>query len=86
MSNVISTRVSDEVLTIIDRLASGRERSRAWIAGRLIEKAAKDAIAFDAFLQDGIDGADRGDVISQAAMEAWFEKRIADRGLAVAAE
>ena len=86
MSNVISTRVSDEVLSMIDHLANGRERSRSWIAGRLLEKAAKDAISFDAFVQEGLDAADSGDVISQSEMEAWFEKRIADRGLAVAAE
>jgi len=32
-------------------------------------------LAFLAFLQEGIDSADRGELISQEEMEAWFEAR-----------
>ena len=86
MSNVITTRVSDEVLTMIDRLSASRKRSRAWIANRLIEVAVSRQIEFDDFIQAGIDSADRGDLISQEEMENWFEQRVAARALAIAAE
>ena len=86
MSNVITTRVSDEVLTMIDRLSASRQRSRAWITNRLIEVAVSRQIEFDDFVQAGIDSADRGDLISQEEMENWFEQRVAARALAIAAE
>lgn len=55
MNNVVTARVSDEVLTMIDRLAVSRERSRAWILGRLIEQAVKKQIEMDDFIQVGLD-------------------------------
>jgi predicted transcriptional regulator len=86
MSNVITTRVNDDILAMVDRLAISRERSRAWIANRLIETAARKEIEFLDFIQAGIDSADRGDMISQDEMEAWLEEKIANRTQAVAAE
>lgn len=55
MSNVITARVSDDVLAMIDRLAASRERSRAWIVSRMVEQAAKKQIEFDDFVQVGLD-------------------------------
>ena len=86
MSNVVTTRVSDEILMLIDRLAVSRKRSRAWIVNRLIEAAATKQIEFDDFIQVGIDSADRGELISQEEMERWFEERVARRATAIAAE
>ncbi len=86
MSNVITTRVSDDVLAMIDRLAIERERSRAWIVGRLIEDAVRKQIEFEDFVQEGIDSLDRGEGISQDEMERWFEERVAARSLPIAAE
>jgi predicted transcriptional regulator len=86
MSNVITARVSDEVLAMIDRLASSRERSRAWITSRLIEAAARKEIEFADFIQEGIDSLDRGEGISQDEMERWFDEKIAARALQIAAE
>ncbi len=54
MSNVVTARVSDEVLAMIDRLSVSRERSRSWIVGRLIEQAAKKQIEMDDFVQIGL--------------------------------
>lgn len=55
MSNVITARVSDDVLAMIDQLAASRERSRAWIVSRLVEQAAKKQIEMDEFIQVGLD-------------------------------
>jgi predicted transcriptional regulator len=84
--NVISARVSDDVLAMVDRLAASKDRSRAWLVSRLLEKSVKEAVEFEDFIQTGIDSADRGDVIRQEEMEAWFEARVAGRTLPVAAE
>lgn len=82
----MTTRISDETLVLIDRLAMSRDRSRAWILNRLIEAAATKQIEFDDFIQAGIDSADRGELISQDEMEHWFEELIAQRATAIAAE
>ncbi len=86
MSNVITTRVSDDVLAMIDRLAISRERSRAWIVSRLVESAASKEIEFVDFIQAGVDSIERGEGISQEEMERWFEERVAARRLPIAAE
>lgn len=51
--NVVSTRVSDDVLALIDRIAVARDRSRAWVLATLVERAARDEIAFHDFVEQG---------------------------------
>ena len=63
MSNVITARVSDEVLAKIDRLASSRDRSRAWIVSRLIDAAATQQLEMDDFIQVGLDDIEAGRTI-----------------------
>jgi predicted transcriptional regulator len=86
MSNVITARVSDEVLAMIDRLASSRERSRAWIVNKLVDEAAKRQIEFDDFVQVGLDDLAAERVHTQEEMEQWFETRKANRASRIAAE
>ncbi|MBK6707291.1 MAG: ribbon-helix-helix protein, CopG family [Sphingomonadales bacterium] len=71
--NVISARVNDEVLAMIDSLAASRERSRSWIVSKLIESAVAKQIEMDNFIQVGIDEIERGDFYTQEEMEAWVE-------------
>lgn len=86
MTNVVTARVSDELLTMIDALATKRERSRAWIVARLIDAAAREQIAFDAFLQVGIDDIQAGRTHTQEEVETWWEARRANRPDRIAAE
>jgi predicted transcriptional regulator len=86
MSNVITARVSDEVLAMIDQLATTRERSRAWITAKLIEEAARRQSEFDAFLQVGLDDLAAGRVHTQEDVEAWFTERKANRATRIAVE
>jgi predicted transcriptional regulator len=72
-NNVISARVSDEVLAMIDKLAQSRERSRSWIVAKLVEGAAAKQIEMDDFIQVGIDDIERGDFYTQEEMETWVE-------------
>lgn len=85
-TNVVTARVSDEVLAMIDRLATSRDRSRAWIAAKLIESAARSQIEMDDFIQVGLDDLDAGRVIPHEEVMAWIDERIASRSLSIAAE
>jgi predicted transcriptional regulator len=44
-----------------------------------IRRVAEQEAQFNAFIQEGIDAADRGDVLTQEEMEQWFEERTAAR-------
>jgi predicted transcriptional regulator len=63
MSNVITARVSDQILAKIDSLATSRERSRSWIVSKLLEAAADQQLEMDAFMQVGADDIDAGRTI-----------------------
>lgn len=74
-SAVVTTRVSPEVSEQLDRLAQRLGRSRAWVIQRAVTRYIEEESEFWRFVQDGIDAADRGELIGQEAMEAWFETR-----------
>lgn len=86
MSNVVTARVSDEVLAMIDRLARDNERSRAWVVAKMVEDAARKQIKLADLIQEGIDSLERGEYYTQSEMEAWFETRKANRASRIAAE
>jgi predicted transcriptional regulator len=86
MSTVVTTRLSDDVLAMVDAMAKSQDRSRAWIVARLVEIAARKQAELDAFIQVGEDSIERGDFYTQEEMEDWVEERIAARRLPVAAE
>ena len=79
MSNVITTRVSDEVLTMIDQLAVSRERSRAWVLARLVEAAAMKEIEFDEILQAGLDDVASGRTTAHEVVFARMRARRSER-------
>jgi len=74
---IITARLDPEMLALVDKVAKANGRSRSWFAARAIEQAARQEEAFLAFVQDGIDAADRRELIDRAEMEGWFDDRIA---------
>jgi predicted transcriptional regulator len=84
--NLISARVSDDVLAMIDRLATSRDRSRAWIIAQLLEQAATKETEFLDFVQVGLDDLAAGRVVSHEDMEIWFRDRKSARRAQIAAE
>jgi predicted transcriptional regulator len=74
-SAVVTARIPDALLEQVDRLATRLDRQRAWIVQQAIARYVAQESAFLDFVQEGIDAADRGDVISQEEMEAWFAAR-----------
>ena len=80
---VITARIDEATLQSLDALAESQERTRAWLVAKAIKRYVQEESAFLAFVQVGIDSADRGELISQEEMEAWYEQR---RQLPAAAE
>jgi predicted transcriptional regulator len=62
-SAVITARVDEETLALVDKVAKASGRSRAWIAAQAIREVAEREAEYLAFVQEGIDAADRGDLI-----------------------
>jgi toxin ParE1/3/4 len=84
-TNVITARLSDETTESLDALAGHLKRSRAWVIQQAVEHYVARESQFLEFIQTGIDSADRGELISQEEMEAWFAERKANRSSRIAA-
>lgn len=79
MSNsaVISARVDADTLALVDRVSKAHGRSRAWFAARAIQKMAEREAEFLAFVQEGIDSADRKELIPHEEVLDRLERKIA---------
>ncbi|WP_267394416.1 MULTISPECIES: ribbon-helix-helix protein, CopG family [unclassified Sphingomonas] len=75
----ITASLDPSVAAMVEELALARGITREQFVADAIREQAERGLAWRAFVQEGIDAADRGDVISQDEMEAWFEERIAAR-------
>ena len=60
---VITARLDAETLALVDKVAKAQGRSRAWFAAQAIQRVAEHEADFLAFVQEGIDAADRGELI-----------------------
>ena len=76
-SAIITARVDEEVMNLVDRVSKARGRSRAWFAANAIERAARQEAEFLEFLQEGIDAADRGEVVPHEQIVAELQEMIA---------
>jgi predicted transcriptional regulator len=76
-SAVITARVDEETLELVDRVSKAQGRSRAWFAARAIADAARREAEFLAFVQEGIDAADRGALIPHEEVMAKLDAMIA---------
>ncbi len=74
-TSVVTARLDAGLSDRLDTLAATLERTRAWIVSKAVERYVEEELAFRAFIQEGVDAADRGELISQEEMEAWVETR-----------
>ena len=74
---VITARVDEETLALVDRVSKAHNRSRAWFVARAITEAAHKEAEYLAFVQEGIDAADRGDLIPHEEMVVKIDAMIA---------
>ena len=70
---VITARIDADTLAALDALAARRERTRAWIVAKAIERYVEAETAFDAFLQEGEDAIARGDYLTHDELVAEIE-------------
>lgn len=76
-SAVITARIDPETLALIDKVASAQGRSRSWFVARAVQRAAEQEADFLAFVQEGIDAADRGELIPHEDVMAELDGMIA---------
>lgn len=75
----ITAEVDATTLALLDQAAGFPGLSRdAFVAGA-VRRVAESGADFIAFVQVGSDAIERGDVVSQEAMEAEFDEMIARR-------
>ena len=65
-------------MALVDRAAKAHGRSRAWFAAQAIRRAAEAEAKLQEFLQEGIDAADRGDLVPHeevmAMLDGWIDE------------
>jgi predicted transcriptional regulator len=64
-----------ESLALLKAAAKWRDMTVDAYVKSVVETATRMDIELAAFVQEGIDSADRGELISQEDMEVWFEAR-----------
>lgn len=74
---VITARVDEETLALVDLIARSHNRSRGWFAARAIADAARKEAEFLAFVQEGIDAAERGELVPHEEVVAEIDRMIA---------
>lgn len=73
----ISTEVDAETMALVDRVAHRRGMTSGEFAAQAIRRAAESDADFDAFLQAGIDAADRGDMVPHEQVMAELDAMVA---------
>ena len=73
----ITAELDAGTMKLVEELARARGITGAAFAAEAIRRVAEYQADERAFVQVGMDAADRGELVSQEAMEAWFEERIA---------
>jgi predicted transcriptional regulator len=81
-SSVITARIDAETSALVDKIAAAQGRSRSWFAAQAVRRMAEEEAAFLAFVQEGIDAADRGELIPHEEVFAHLRARRARRSAA----
>jgi predicted transcriptional regulator len=77
-SAVITARVDEGTLELVDRVAKAKGRSRAWFVANAVQRFAESEAEYLAFVQEGIDALDRGESIPHDEVMAELDEMIAD--------
>ena len=76
-SAIITARIDEETLELVDRVSKARGRSRAWFAARVIEQVARSEAEFLAFIQEGIDDIEADRIVEHEEVVAELDAMIA---------
>lgn len=72
----ITAELSAETLAMVEELAAWQGRSAAEFAAEAIQRVAEAEADYRAFIQEGIDAADRGDVVPHAQVMVELDAMI----------
>ncbi len=72
-TSVITARVDEATLALIDKVAKAQGRSRAWFVSQAVQAEAERVAEEIAFAQVGIDAIERGEYLTHEEMLAWWE-------------
>ncbi|KRC80922.1 CopG family ribbon-helix-helix protein [Sphingomonas sp. Root241] len=72
----ITTQIDAETLALVEQLAEARGRSIEDFAAEAIQRVAESEADFRAFVQVGIDAADRGELVPHEQVMAELEARM----------
>jgi predicted transcriptional regulator len=72
---IVTTRLDQETLALVDQVASAQGRSRSWFTAQAIREVAEREAAYLAFVQEGIDAADRGELVPHEDVFARLRAR-----------
>lgn len=75
----ITAPLDSATLAMVEELARARGITGEEFAADAIRKVAEHDADWRAFVQEGIDSAERDGWIGQHEMEAWYEERVAAR-------
>lgn len=78
-SSVITARVDDDTLALVDRVARSQGRSRAWFAAKAIRCAAEQEARLLALIEEGQASIARGDVVPHDEVMARLDEMIAEQ-------
>jgi predicted transcriptional regulator len=76
MSNVITARVNNDTLALVDRVAKAQGRSRAWFVSQAVQRAAESEADFMAFVQVGLDDLDAGRTVPHEEIVSMLDGMI----------
>ena len=74
---VVTTRLDEATIDLVDRVAAARGQSRSWFLSRVVAEAARREAEFLAFVQEGLDELDRGEGIPNEVVMAELDAMIA---------
>ena len=75
----VVAQLDAETFATMHEQALSRGLSDAEYASQAIRRVAESDAGDRAFVQEGIDAANRGELISQEEMERWFAARVVER-------
>lgn len=83
---VITARLDPETLAGLDEIAGRQDRSRAYLVAKAVRNLVDEERNYHAFIQAGIDAADRGELIPHEEVMRQFRARFVEHPDAIAAE
>lgn len=75
-SAVVTARLDEEILALVDRVARSQGRSRSWFVARAVQRVAEGEAEFLAFVQEGEDAIARGEIVPHETAVAELDKMI----------